>query len=232
MTRSATPSSRSSIPVAGRTRWLPTTRAVCSTSRTSRTHIWRGQLGSTLSSIVRDRRRQHRRSYAPSDLQVNIFSRPLSDSTALLKVATLGVAAWSVLLGSCSQTPVTVNLHALQASEKVSFVCYGADDAPTGHKLDECPDYSGNDTRHVLSLVTQTATNEVAVIDLQAQVIIDDDPATPGYSFLRVGARPGAIVTTPGGAASFVGVSGPTKNGVFAPAHDVHRQAAARPARA
>jgi len=103
----------------------------------------------------------------------------------------------------------------MQSSERVSFVCHGADNSPAGHKLDECPDYESG-TRHTLALVTQTATNEVAVVDLAAQSIVDIDQTTPGYSFLRVGAKPGAIVTTPGGAATFVGVSGLEKNGIFA----------------
>ena len=132
-----------------------------------------------------------------------------------MKLAVLGISAWAVLLGSCSQTPITVNLHSLQASGNVSFVCRGDDNAPTGHKLDACPD-NETTTRRLFGLVTQTATNEVAVIDLVAGAVVDDDPSTPGYSFLRVGARPGAIVSTPGGAASFVGVTGLQKNGIFA----------------
>jgi hypothetical protein len=147
---------------------------------------------------------------------VNIFSRLLPRSVDPLKLAALGLAAWSVLLGSCSQTPVTVSLHALQASGQATFLCRGDDNPKTGHKLDECPDRLDPKTRRLFSLVTQTATNEVAVIDLAAQAIVDVDQSTPGYSFLRVGARPGAIVTTPGGAASFVGVTGPGKNGIFA----------------
>jgi len=103
----------------------------------------------------------------------------------------------------------------MQTSGRVSFVCRGDDNAPSGHKLDECPDYELG-TRRLLALVTQTATNEVAVVDLYAQEIVDIDQTSPGYSFLRVGAQPGAIVTTPGGAATFVGVSGLTKNGIFA----------------
>src|SRR4051812_46586353 len=103
----------------------------------------------------------------------------------------------------------------MQSSGKVSFVCRGADNAPSGHKLDECPDYESG-TRHTLALVTQTATNEVAVGGLSAQSILDIDQTTPRYSFFRVGAKPGAIVTTPGGAATFVGVSGLQKDGIFA----------------
>jgi len=146
---------------------------------------------------------------------VKLFSRLLPSSFDPLKLAALGICAWAALLGSCSQTPITVNLHAMQSSENVSFVCHGIDNSPKGHKLDECPEYESA-TRHTLALVTQTATNEVAVVDLYAQSILDIDRTTPGYSFLRVGAKPGAIVTTPGGAASFVGVSGLGKNGIFA----------------
>jgi len=146
---------------------------------------------------------------------VKIFSRLLLPAFDPLKLAVLGICAWAALLGSCSQTPITVQLHAMQSSGRVSFVCHGADNSPSGHKLDECPDYELA-TRHTLALVTQTATNEVAVVDLYAQSIVDFDKTTPGYSFLRVGARPGAIVTTPGGAATFVAVSGLQKDGIFA----------------
>jgi hypothetical protein len=147
---------------------------------------------------------------------VKIFSRLLPRSVDPLKLAAFGIAACSVVLGSCSQTPVTVNLHALQASGQATFVCRGDDTPAAGHKLDECPDRSTSPTRRLFALVTQTATNEIAVIDLAAQSIVDIDPSTPGYSFLRVGARPGSIVTSPGGAASFVGVTGLGKNGIFA----------------
>jgi hypothetical protein len=144
---------------------------------------------------------------------VKTFSVPPSVNP--FQLAVLGLSAWAALLGSCSQAPVTVNLHSLQASGRVSFVCRGDDNAPSGHKLDECPDYE-HATRRLLGLVTQTATDEIAVIDLTAGSVVDTDPSTPGYSFLRVGARPEAIVSTPGGAATFVGVTGPRKNGIFA----------------
>jgi len=141
-----------------------------------------------------------------------IDSQRLLSWLGLRSVRLFGAAA-TVLLGACSQTPVTVTLHALQASGNVSFLCYGVDGQ--NHLLSECPDYEDT-TRKLFGLVTQTATNEVAVIDLQAGSVVDDDPSIPGYSFLRVGGRPGAIVSTPGGAASFVGVSGLQENGIFA----------------
>jgi hypothetical protein len=129
------------------------------------------------------------------------------------RVMSLGLAAGCVLLGACSQTPVTVTLHSLQASGNLSFVCQ-ADDG-SGLKLDECPDYEA-ERRRTLGLVTQTTTNEVAIVDLRDGAVVDVDPSSPGYTFLRVGAQPGAIVSTPGGVASFVGVTGLEKNGIFA----------------
>jgi hypothetical protein len=130
-------------------------------------------------------------------------------------LVTAAAGASLLALGACSQTPVTVDLHSLQASGRVSFVCHADDGSAAGHKLDECPEYE-HATRHLLGLVTQTATNEVAIVDLYSEAVVDVDPTTPGYSFLRVGASPGAIVSTPGGAASFVGVTGFQKNGIFA----------------
>lgn len=160
---------------------------------------------------------------------MKIFSR--LTSFLRLEHAVLAVCSCSVWLGACSQTPVMVTLRSLQASGKVSFVCRGDDRAPAGHKLDECPDYE-HVTRRLLGLVTQTATDEVAIVDLQAGAVVDVDPSTPGYSFLRVGARPGAIVTTPGGAASFVGVTGLGKNGIVAlPTTCLSRPVDGQPAR-
>ena len=129
------------------------------------------------------------------------------------RVVSLGLAVAAVALAACSQTPVTVTLHSLQASGNLSFVCQ-ADDG-SGLKLDECPDYELQH-RRILGLVTQTATDEVAIVDLRGGAVVDVDPTTPGYTFLRVGATPGAIVSSPGGVASFVGVTGLQKNGVFA----------------
>ena len=143
----------------------------------------------------------------------------LSRLIGLRALAVLATAALPPVLGACSQTPVTVDLHSLQSSGNVTFVCRGDDNPPSGHRLEECPDIEpdiDHVTRRTLGLVTQTESNEVAIIDLVAGAVVDVDPTTPGYSFLRVGAQPGAIVTTPGGAASFVGVTGLQKNGIFA----------------
>jgi hypothetical protein len=66
-------------------------------------------------------------------------------------------------------------------------------------------DYTG-EVPHLYALVTQSVHGEVAIVDVTAGLnnVLDHDPSTPGNNFLPVGASPTAIVTTPGGTASFV----------------------------
>jgi hypothetical protein len=105
---------------------------------------------------------------------------------------------------------VEVTQRSLQASSEVAFVCLGPDGA--GIEQHACPDYEGIGAT-MIALVTQTATDEVAVINVTQPGVIDVDPRTPGFSFLRVPSRPGDIVTTPGGAASFERLTGGGKMG-------------------
>src|SRR5690606_8825146 len=86
----------------------------------------------------------------------------------------------------------------------------------------ECPDYEftleSAFNRRFHALVTQPLTGEVALVDLAGdsrQAVIDYEPTQPGYSFMPVGADPGAIVSTPGSVASFVGVREAGREGVF-----------------
>jgi hypothetical protein len=68
----------------------------------------------------------------------------------------------------------------------------------------------------MLALVTQTVTGEVAVADISSGVVVDVDPSVPGYSFLRVGASPVSVVSSPDGEASFVGVAELAREGIYA----------------
>lgn len=133
-------------------------------------------------------------------------------------VALLLVLASGVALDGCNQQSVTAQLRSLQASTNITFVCQGhtTDGIDQGLELSECPDYSTSPTRTMLGVVTQPETDELAVIDLAYQRIVDVDPAAPGFSFLRLPSRPGAITTTPGGVASFVGLTSPGKFGISA----------------
>jgi hypothetical protein len=117
------------------------------------------------------------------------------------------------LLLACSETTVEVELHSLQASGEAAFVCRTSE----GRGIDrsQCPDFEDNANK-IFALVTQTSTEEVAVIDTREATVVDVDPSIPGYSFLRVPSRPGDIASTPGGAATFVGITGVGKTGITA----------------
>lgn len=118
-----------------------------------------------------------------------------------------------VLLAGCAETPEAVTFGSLERSGKSAFVCVGPDGEPRG--MDACPDYAGDENR-LLALVTQTLRGEVAVVDVTEEEVLDADPASPGFSFLPVGANPVDIAATPGSAATFVAVAELGKEGIFA----------------
>lgn len=126
--------------------------------------------------------------------------------------ARLGVLFLPFLF-ACTEQTVEVELHSLQASGDVAFVCRGGD--RKGYDRSLCPDFDDRGFK-IFALVTQTSTEEIAVIDTVEAKVIDLDPSIPGYSFLRVPSRPGHVVTSPGGAATFVGIVGPGKEGITA----------------
>src|SRR5258707_1308052 len=70
----------------------------------------------------------------------------------------------------------------------------------------------------MLALVTQSIAGEVALIQLTGGPagVVDVDKSTPGYNFLRIGANPVDIVSTPDGVATFVGVAELNKPGIYA----------------
>jgi hypothetical protein len=137
--------------------------------------------------------------------------------------ALIGMGAFGLGLDACSQQSVEATLRSLQASSEVTFVCRGLRTDPAeaipgdrGFELDQCPDFSATRTREALAVVTQTATNELAVVSIDEHKVVDVDASVPGYTFLRLPGRPGDIVSTPGGEASFVGITSPGRSGITA----------------
>ena len=135
----------------------------------------------------------------------------------------LGLVA--VALSGCTDAPVSVPLRSLQSSGPVSFICLGAPGelVDTMRPLSDCGSSRTDETDnysvpHTYALVTQPHAGEVAVVDLttEANYVIDSDPTVPGANFLPVGAMPTDIVSTPGGMATFVAVSEPSYEGIYA----------------
>jgi hypothetical protein len=135
---------------------------------------------------------------------------------AAAAVGLLGICA----LVGCSQADVVSELRSLSGSEDTVFLCRDA--SGRGHPIADCPDPDTNDDADpakqlsLMALVSQTVTDEVAVVDVTAGHVVDVDPSLPGYGFLRVGARPVSLATTPGGAATFVATADVGRNGLFA----------------
>lgn len=121
---------------------------------------------------------------------------------------------------ACSEQEVVAQLRSLSASEDALFLC--RDDAGNGHPYTDCPDRDSTDDldpkKHlsVMALVSQTLTDEVAVVNVTSGNVVDTDPSTPGYGFLRVGGRPVAMAATPGGSATFVATADVGRSGLFA----------------
>lgn len=127
------------------------------------------------------------------------------------------------LASACSQQSTATQLRSLQTSGEMSFICLSreADGVVTrGEPRELCPDFetlNANQPEHrrLHALVTQPETGEIALVDLFAENAIDAEPTQPGYNFLPVGGQPTAIVSTPGGQASFVAVQEPGREGIF-----------------
>jgi hypothetical protein len=152
-------------------------------------------------------------------------SLPFSATTALRPVllALLAGTASSVVLGACSQKPITVPLRSLERSGKTALVCLREPGAPSpGRPMEECSPgalEAGDFTtfsNHAYGLVTQTTRGEVAVVDLTTGEMVDANPGVPGYNFLPVGAQPVDIVASRGSGAAFVGVAEVNRPGIFA----------------
>jgi hypothetical protein len=132
----------------------------------------------------------------------------------------LALVGAGLSLGACSEQETVAELRSLAASEDAVFLCRDA--TGLGHPFSECPDYDGSDDvdpskqLSIYSLVSQTVTNEIAVVNVTAGRVVDVDRATPGHGFLRVGGRPIAMAASPGGMATFVTTSEVGRHGVFA----------------
>jgi len=140
--------------------------------------------------------------------------------SALGFVRRAAALAGLLALVNCTEQEVVATLPSLSGSEDAVFLCRDA--AGVGHPYTDCPDRDGRDDGDaskrlsVLALVSQTLTDEVAVVNVSDGALVDVDPVRPGYGFLRVGGRPISMAATPGGRATFVATADVGRNGIFA----------------
>ena len=105
-----------------------------------------------------------------------------------------------LFLVACSQDPTLVNPATFERPGSVAFVCF--DTMTQGYvPLSTCGPTSAGaapDERYSMTaLVTQTASGEVGAIDLRLHRTLDSDVRVPGYTFVRVGEVPSALIVPP-----------------------------------
>lgn len=142
----------------------------------------------------------------------------------------------AAILFACSQTPTSVPIRTFERAQRVDVIClkvFGAD-APRPLTQENCapvpPDINGGNLENQLfALVTQTSRGEVAVVDLSAGSLIDQNQGVPGVNFLPVGSIPTDIAATPDGRMAFVASAEPNKFAIYGiPGHRILGDAAGR----
>jgi hypothetical protein len=138
----------------------------------------------------------------------------------------VGVAVSSA---SCSQTPTNVPVRSLQQSQKVDVVCLNMlpEDGGPGVinpaiPLDQsqCAPVAANVNgaalpNHLFAAVTQTTRGELALVDLTAGQVVDEDRSTPGINFIPVGAAPTDVAITSDGKMTFVSSAADNKPAIY-----------------
>lgn len=151
-------------------------------------------------------------------------------AAATLLAAILG----AVVLFACTETPTSVPIRTFERAQKMDVICLRVfgDDAPAPLTQDQCapvpPNVNGGDLDNQLfALVTQTTRGEIAVVDLSAGALIDQNHSVPGVNFLPVGAIPTDIAATPDGRMAFVSSAEPNKAAIYGiPGHRILGDAA------
>ena len=144
---------------------------------------------------------------------------------------TLAVGTLIVILGgvnaSCSQTPTNVPVRTFEIAQKIDVVCMQVNDEngnaipqPVPVAQDNCgPVAVGVNGAaleyHLMAVVTQLGRGELAVVDLTAGNVVDEDKSTPGIKFITVGAIPTDVAVAPDARMTFVSSADPDKPALY-----------------
>jgi hypothetical protein len=143
----------------------------------------------------------------------------------------LAVGTLVLLLGgvnaSCSQTPTNVPVRTFEIAQKLDTVCIQVNDEngnaipqPVPVAQDNCgPVAIGVNGAaleyHLMAVVTQLGRGELAVVDLTAGTVIDEDKSTTGIQFITVGAIPTDVAVAPDTKMTFVSSADPDKPAIY-----------------
>lgn len=144
-------------------------------------------------------------------------------------LATAGAAALGASASSCATTPPNVPVRTFERAQKVDVVCLRVNQAD-GTPLDfadiralpqgECapvPALANGAAlpNHLYATVTQTTRGELAVVDLTAGGVVDEDRSTPGINFIPVGVNPTDVVTASDAQMVFVSSADPNHMAIY-----------------
>ncbi|HEY5242107.1 MAG TPA: hypothetical protein VIJ22_11600 [Polyangiaceae bacterium] len=154
----------------------------------------------------------------------------------LLVTVTALFGAAAAVVASCSQTPTNVPVRTFELAQKVDVVCMKIYDdhgnplaAPIPGQEDNCSPVplncggtacsglvdGGALPYHLFATVTQVARGELAVVDLTAGTVVDEDQSTPGINFIPVGAIPTDVAIAPDAQMTFVSSRDPNKPAIY-----------------
>ena len=151
-----------------------------------------------------------------------------------VKYALLAAGAASLAIGmgalsaSCSQTPTNIPVRTFEIAQRMDVVCMLVND-PSGNALpgppqpvpeDQCAQVGINVNGaalqyHLYAAVTQLGRGELAVVDLTAGWVVDEDRSTPGINFIPVGLIPTDVTVAPDAQMTFVASADPSKPAIY-----------------
>lgn len=149
----------------------------------------------------------------------------LALATSALVLAVGGAELMST--SSCAATATNNPLRSFENARNVDVVCMqtrtsedGGGTLPVALPQAACTPVPAGVTgaylpNHLFALVTQTTRGEVAVVDLTAGVVVDEDLGTPGVNFLPVGQNPTGIASAPDGKMSYVATAEVNKPAIY-----------------
>jgi hypothetical protein len=161
-------------------------------------------------------------------------------------VAAAGTLGAALAISSCAAAPTNVPVRTFEQPKKLDVVCIAVINPADGGELgaseihglvqSECApaqtDFAALSStatltlpNHLYAVVTQTTRGELAVVDLTAGNIVDEDKSTPGTNFIPVGTSPTDVVVTPDGLMTFVASADPNKPAIYGIPTGPHRTA-------
>jgi hypothetical protein len=139
--------------------------------------------------------------------------------------ALAGVTVLAAVVG-CSQSASPAAPRTMAQPQKLDVVCIQVTDSngvalplPQPGTEDNCSTVPANTSAssrpyHLYAVVTQRLRGELAVIDVTAGAVVDEDRTTPGVNFIPVGVQPTDVAVAPDGLLTFVSTAGSGMTGI------------------